>query len=84
MIVVAVAVGVVLGGVIERLPLQRIHTKVPMRQLLVRFAVFMILVNLQRMIRGVQLFHGNAADPAWQCVGQGHQLHRRCSPLPPH
>ncbi len=54
MIVAAVAVGVVLGGLIERLLLQRIYTKDPVLQLLVTFAVFMILENLQRMIWGVQ------------------------------
>lgn len=54
MIVAAVAVGVLLGGLIERLLLQRIYSKEPVLQLLVTFAVFMILENLQRMIWGVQ------------------------------
>ena len=54
MIVAAVAVGVLLGGLIERLLLQRIYSKDPVLQLLVTFAVFMILENLQRMIWGVQ------------------------------
>lgn len=54
MIVAAVAVGTLLGGLIERLLLQRIYSKDPVLQLLVTFAVFMILENLQRMIWGVQ------------------------------
>ena len=39
MIVAAVAVGVLLGGLIERLLLQRIYSKDPVLQLLVTFAV---------------------------------------------
>lgn len=54
LIVAAVAVGVVLGGSIEKLLLARIYSKEPILQLLVTFAVFMILENLQRMIWGVQ------------------------------
>lgn len=54
MIVAAIAVGVLLGGLIERLLLQHIYSKDPVLQLLVTFAVFMILENLQRMIWGVQ------------------------------
>lgn len=52
LIVAAVAVGVVLGGSIEKLLLARIYSKEPILQLLVTFAVFMILENLQRMIWG--------------------------------
>ncbi|SCZ06134.1 branched-chain amino acid ABC transporter permease [Microvirga guangxiensis] len=50
----ATIVGIVLGGLLERLLLQRIYAKDEILQLLVTFAVFMILENLQRMIWGVQ------------------------------
>ncbi|MCF7645579.1 branched-chain amino acid ABC transporter permease [Bacillus subtilis] len=53
----AILTGVVLGGVIERFLLQKIYNKEPVLQLLVTFAVFMILENLQRMIWGVQPYY---------------------------
>lgn len=54
LIVAAVLVGVILGGAIEKLLISRVYTKEPILQLLLTFAVFMILENLQRMIWGVQ------------------------------
>ena len=57
LIIAAILVGVLLGSAIERLLLQRIYTKEPVLQLLVTFAVFMILENLQRMIWGVQPYY---------------------------
>lgn len=54
LIAAAILVGVVLGSTIERVLLQRIYSKEPVLQLLVTFAVFMILENIQRMIWGVQ------------------------------
>lgn len=50
----AVVVGVVLGGVMEIGLLRRILDKDPILQLLVTFAAFMIIEDLQRLIWGVQ------------------------------
>jgi branched-chain amino acid transport system permease protein len=54
MLVAAVATGVVLGGVIERFLLRRIYAKEEVLQLLVTFAVFMMLEDVQRLLWGVQ------------------------------
>lgn len=53
-ILAAVAVGVVLGGVVELVLLRRIYGKEEVLQLLVTFAVFMILEDLQKLLWGVQ------------------------------
>ncbi len=50
----AVLVGVVLGPVIERLLLRRMQDREPVLQLLVTFALFMILEDLQKLVWGVQ------------------------------
>jgi len=50
----AIAVGAVLGGLMEKLLLQRIYDKEQVLQILVTFAVFMILENVQRLVWGVQ------------------------------
>jgi branched-chain amino acid transport system permease protein len=50
----AVVVGVVLGAVMEIALLRRILNKEPILQLLVTFAAFMIIEDLQRLIWGVQ------------------------------
>jgi branched-chain amino acid transport system permease protein len=52
--IAAAIVGIVVGGAIERLLLQRIYDKEEVLQLLATFAVFMILDNAQRLIWGVQ------------------------------
>lgn len=52
--VAAALIGIVLGGAMERLLLSRIYDKEEALQLLVTFAVFMILEDAQRMIWGVQ------------------------------
>lgn len=52
--VAAALVGIVLGGPIERLLLRRIYAKEDALQLLVTFAVFMILEDVQRLVWGVQ------------------------------
>jgi branched-chain amino acid transport system permease protein len=54
MIVSAVLVGVLLGGPIEWLLLRRIYNKPEVLQLLVTFAVFMILEDVQRLVWGTQ------------------------------
>lgn len=54
MLVAAALVGVLLGGPIERLLLKRIYAKEEALQLLVTFAVFMILEDVQRLVWGVQ------------------------------
>lgn len=53
----ALVVGIVVGGLIEKLLLRRIYDKDPVLQLLVTFAVFMILENVQRMVWGVQPYY---------------------------
>lgn len=55
--VASLAAGVLLGAVMERFLLQRIYSKEPVLQLLVTFAVFMMLENVQRMIWGVQPYY---------------------------
>ncbi len=52
--VAAALVGILLGGPIERLLLRRIYAKEDALQLLVTFAVFMILEDVQRLVWGVQ------------------------------
>jgi branched-chain amino acid transport system permease protein len=54
LILSAVLVGGVLGSVIERFLLQRIYVREEVLQLLVTFAVFMILEDVQRLVWGVQ------------------------------
>ena len=54
MLISAVLVGVLLGGSIEWLLLRRIYHKPEVLQLLVTFAVFMILEDVQRLIWGTQ------------------------------
>lgn len=50
----AIVTGVVVGGLMEKFLLRRIYEKDPTLQLLITFAVFMVLENVQRMIWGVQ------------------------------
>lgn len=50
----ALAVGVVLGGLMEKFLLQRIYDKEQVLQILVTFAIFMMLENVQRLVWGVQ------------------------------
>ena len=54
LLVAALVTGIVVGGLMERLLLRRIYGKDPILQLLITFAVFMILENVQRMVWGVQ------------------------------
>ncbi|MFZ5681318.1 MAG: branched-chain amino acid ABC transporter permease [Bradyrhizobiaceae bacterium] len=54
LVVAAALVGIVVGGAMERFFLQRIYAKEEALQLLVTFALFLVLENLQRLIWGVQ------------------------------
>ncbi len=54
MIVSAILVGVLIGGPVEYLLLRRIYDKPEVLQLLVTFAVFMILEDVQRLVWGTQ------------------------------
>ncbi len=54
-------VGIVLGAPIERFLLRRIYVKEEALQLLVTFAVFMILEDVQRLVWGVQPYFESTA-----------------------
>jgi branched-chain amino acid transport system permease protein len=54
LLLAALLVGVVLGPLIERLVLRRIYGEEPVLQLLVTFALFMILEDAQKLLWGVQ------------------------------
>jgi len=63
MLIAASVVGIVIGGPVERLLLRRIYGKEEALQLLVTFAVFMILEDVQRLIWGVSpLWQSSASD----------------------
>lgn len=63
MLASAALIGVILGGAIERLLLRRIYALENVLQLLVTFAVFMILEDVQRLIWGAQpLFESSALN----------------------
>lgn len=61
MFIAAALVGVVLGGAIERFLLRRVYGKEEALQLLVTFAVFMILEDVQRLVWGVQPYFESSA-----------------------
>ncbi|WP_379651803.1 branched-chain amino acid ABC transporter permease [Teichococcus aestuarii] len=54
LVIAAALVGVILGPLIERVLLKRVETQEPVLQLLVTFALFMILEDVQKLIWGVQ------------------------------
>jgi branched-chain amino acid transport system permease protein len=60
-LIAAALVAILLGAPIERFLLRRIYDKDPALQLLVTFAVFMILENVQRLVWGVQPYFESAA-----------------------
>ncbi len=61
MLIAAALVGIVVGGTVEKLLLSRIYEMEEVLQILVTFAVFMILEDVQRLIWGVQpLFESSA------------------------
>ncbi len=59
-LVAAALVGVIVGGLTEALLLRRIYGKEEVLQLLVTFAVFMILEDAQKVVFGVQPYFANA------------------------
>jgi branched-chain amino acid transport system permease protein len=61
LLVASVLVGVVIGGLMERFLLRPVYGREEVLQLLITFAVFMIMDNLQRLIWGVQPIF--AAEP---------------------
>lgn len=61
MLVAAILVGVVLGGLMEKLLLSRIYDRPEVLQLLVTFAVFMMLEDVQRLVWGNQPYFQSAA-----------------------
>lgn len=60
LLLAAGVVGAALGFIIERFLLQYIYVKAEVLQLLVTFAVFMILEDLQRVVWGVQPYAATA------------------------
>lgn len=58
-LVAAALVGALLGGAVEALLLRRIYGKEEVLQLLVTFAVFMILEDAQKVVFGVQPYFAN-------------------------
>ena len=61
MFIAAAVVGISLGAPIERFLLRRIYAKEDALQLLVTFAVFMILEDVQRLLWGSQPYFENTA-----------------------
>lgn len=61
LIISAALVGAVVGPLIERFLLRRIYAQEEVVQLLVTFALFMILEDVQKLIWGVQPIHHDAA-----------------------
>ncbi|MES2710273.1 MAG: branched-chain amino acid ABC transporter permease [Pseudomonadota bacterium] len=61
LLLAAVLVGLLLGPVIERVLLRRIYSEEPVIQLLVTFALFMILEDAQKLVWGVQPVSNDAA-----------------------
>ena len=63
MAVSAILIGVLVGGTVEKLLLSRIYEMEDVLQILVTFAVFMMLEDVQRLIWGVQpLFESTAVN----------------------
>ena len=61
LLVASIVIGIVCGGFIERFLLRPLYGRDEVLQLLITFAVFMIMDNLQRLIWGVQPIF--AAEP---------------------
>lgn len=61
LLVASLLVGTIVGGFIERFLLRPVYRREEVLQLLITFAIFMIMDNLQRMIWGVQPIF--AAEP---------------------
>ena len=61
LVLAAIVVGAVLGPLIERLLLRRIYAEENVLQLLVTFALFMILEDVQKLVWGTQPVQNDAA-----------------------
>lgn len=61
LLVAAALVGGILGPLIERLLLRRIYSQEPVLQLLVTFALFMILEDVQKLVWGTQPVQNDTA-----------------------
>src|SRR5512139_3575008 len=61
LLIAAALVGVVVGPLIERFLLRRIYAQEEVVQLLVTFALFMILEDVQKLVWGVQPIHHDTA-----------------------
>jgi branched-chain amino acid transport system permease protein len=61
LVISAALVGAILGPLIERFLLRRIYAQEEVVQLLVTFALFMILEDVQKLVWGVQPIHHDAA-----------------------
>ena len=60
LLVAAALVGTVVGGLVEIVLLRRVYGKEEVLQLIVTFAVFMILEDAQKVVFGVQPYFANA------------------------
>ena len=76
LIAASIVVGVVCGGFIERFLLRPLYGRDDVLQLLITFAAFMIMDNLQRLIWGVQpIFAAEPLEAAAQHQRVRRQLH---------
>jgi branched-chain amino acid transport system permease protein len=60
LLIAAALVGILVGGVVEIALLRRVYGKEEVLQLIVTFAVFMILEDAQKVVFGVQPYFANA------------------------
>lgn len=60
MLLAAILVGGILGSLVERFILRRVYLKEEVLQLLVTFALFMMLEDVQRLVWGVQPYYFDA------------------------
>ncbi|WP_144182768.1 branched-chain amino acid ABC transporter permease [Elioraea rosea] len=77
LLIAAILVGGVLGPLVEKLLLSRIYVKDHVLQLLVTFALFMILEDVQKLIWGVQPIFQDAAVKALGPVEVGDIVYTR-------
>ena len=79
LVAASIVIGVVCGGLIERFLLRPLYGRDDVLQLLITFAAFMIMDNLQRLIWGVQpIFRQRAVE----AVAQHLRVRRKLYVLP--